>query len=108
MAKKLSQLIELYQKNYVLDDSGGRIEHWVSLGKAWAHMMPYRCSYPFHKEAKNQSRGMAYEAILREDKRLFLTEKIVWNDRDHFLLHSPHQDEPGYVKVKVFSWGEGQ
>ena len=108
MAKKLSHLIELYQKKNLTDEFGGRCEQWVSLGKAWAHMIPYRLSYPFPKESKNQPRGMAYEASLREDARLFNTEKIVWNNKDHFLLHSPHQDEPGYVKVKIFSWGEDQ
>lgn len=108
MAKKLSHLIELYQKENVTDEFGGKCETWVSLGKAWAHMIPYRLNYPFHKESKNQPRGIAYEASLREDARLFKTEKIVWNNKDHFLLHSPHQDEPGYVKVKIFSWGDTQ
>lgn len=104
MIKKFSHQVALYQKLYRTDERGGKSIEWKLLGFVWAHLAPYKCTYPFSKEGQKNHAGIAYDVIVRNEAKIFKTDKIVWRDQDHFFVHSPQQLENGYLKLRIFSW----
>jgi hypothetical protein len=103
---KSAYQISLYQKAYDKDTRGGKIIQWRELGLVWAQFSPYGYHYPFAKDEQRQQNGNAYEIIVREEPRIFITDKIIWNKQNYFPLHSPQQAQKGFLRLRIFSWGE--
>lgn len=98
MAKRrLSNCLFLYQRRYCLDERGGQYVEWEKLGQVWGSMK-------VQGKTDAQEKGVFYQAIVRYEQRILLTDKVVWNEKDYFLVGSPQQLNPHYLVLRLFAW----
>ncbi len=93
--KLLNTKLHLFQKTYKEDTRGGRTLIWKELGWVWAYLQPV--SY-----VRTEKRRGAYKAVVRNDATIFMADRVLWEKKELFLMHSPQHIGIEYLKLKLF------
>lgn len=106
MFGSFNERISLFQRLSKPDKRGGKMIKWEDLGKIWASLVPKMSHRPAKHQDDLREIRCIFDVIVRDEPRVFLTDKVVWNNQDLIVCQSPEKLNGPYLRFRVCAFSE--